>query len=84
MVGIPAPAIVGNSLLKDGTPGASVVLDAPEEALEPPEVLEAVRSAEEEESVVDASVDVAVVLLEVDLAVVEVASSVWSLRSGRS
>jgi len=79
MVGIPAPAIVGKSLLKDGTPGASVVV----EALEPPVVLEAVRSAEED-SVVEASVDVALVLLEVDFAVVEVASSVWSLRSGRS
>jgi len=80
MVGIPAPAIVGKSLLKDGTPGASVVV----EATEPPEVVEAVLSAEEEESVVDASVDDAVVLLEVDFAVVEVASSVWSLRFGRS
>ena len=80
MVGIPAPAIVGKSLLKDGTPGASVVV----EATEPPEVVEAVLSAEEEESVVDASVDDAVVLLEVDFAVVEVASSVWSLRSGTS
>lgn len=71
-------------MLKDGTPGASEVTVALEEALEPPEVLEAVRWAEEEESVVDASVDVAVVLLEVDFAVVEVASSVWSLRSGTS
>ena len=71
-------------MLKDGIPGASEVTVALEEALEPPEVLEAVRWAEEEESVVDASVDVAVVLLEVDFAVVEVASSVWSLRSGTS
>lgn len=88
MVGIPAPAIVGRSLrVGSGVPVESEVTN---ELEEPPEVLEPVLSAEDEESVVDASVDVAVDLLEsdvdsaVDFAVVDVASSVWSPRVGRS
>ena len=91
MVGIPAPAIVGRSLrVGSGVPVESEVTNELDEPLEPPVVVEPVLSAEEESSVVDASVDVAVDLSEldvdsaVDLAVVVVASSVWSLRFGRS
>lgn len=82
MVGIPAPAMVGKSVRVGA--GAPVESEVTNELEEPPDALELVRSAEEEDSVVDASVEVAVVLLEVDFAVVVVASSVWSLSSGRS